>query len=49
LRLDGQGFESFDSDVLASDGTFGFGFWMPGDHPGCFCDAEPTILAADER
>lgn len=48
-RLDGQPFVNFDDDVLASDGTFGFAFWMPGDHGSCRCDSEPTILSADER
>jgi hypothetical protein len=49
MSLDGQSFENFDSDVLASDGTFGFGFWIPGDHAGCSCDAEPAIIGVDER
>lgn len=49
MSLDGQSFVSFDDDVLASDGTFGFGFWIPGDHAGCSCDAEPSIIGADER
>lgn len=49
LALDGQSFVSFDDDVLASDGTFGFSHWMPGDHAGDLCDCEPVILAADER
>lgn len=49
LSLDGQPFQNFDSDVLASDGTFGFAFWIPGDHSGCLCDAEPVVLGVDER
>lgn len=49
MSLDGQPFVSFDDDVLASDGTFGFGFWLPGDHAGCSCDVEPVILGVDER
>lgn len=49
MSLDGQPFVNFDDDVLASDGTFGFGFWLPGDHAGCSCDCEPAIIGADER
>lgn len=48
LALDGQSFVSFDDDVLASDGTFGFSHWMPGDHAGDLCDAEPVILGRED-
>lgn len=48
LSLDGATFENFDDDSLSGGGWTGFGYWMPGDHDGCRCDARPVILGADE-
>lgn len=48
-RLNGTPFVNFDDDVLASQGEFGWSHYLPGDHSGCLCDVEPSILGADER
>jgi len=48
-NLDGVTFQNFDDPVLANPNSFPpFGFYMPGDHTGCICDFEPTIIPADE-
>lgn len=44
--LDGTEFVNFDDDVLAvqaGDEWVG-DFYLPGDHDGCMCDVEPTIV-----
>jgi len=47
--LDGVTFQNFDDPVLANPSSFPpFGFYMPGDHTGCICDFEPTIIPAAE-
>jgi hypothetical protein len=48
-NLDGVTFQNFDDPVLANPNSFPpYGFYMPGDHTGCICDFEPTIIPADE-
>ena len=48
--LNGQSFDNFDDDILASEGEFGFDYYMPGDHDGCLCDFIPILLnPADEE
>jgi hypothetical protein len=45
LELDGVEFRNFDDDVLANPDSFPeFAYYMPGDHDGCLCDFEPTII-----
>lgn len=44
-ELDGETFENFDDPVLAIDGDWpDSGFYYPGDHDGCLCDFEMTII-----
>lgn len=48
-RLDGVVFTNFDDPKLAN--TSGFpatAFYIPGDHRGCRCDAEPIVLTPDQ-
>lgn len=48
-QLDGVTFQNFDDPVLANPNGFPpYGFYMPGDHTGCICDFEPTIIPAAE-
>jgi len=48
-NLDGVTFQNFDDPVLANPNAFPpYGFYMPGDHTGCICDFEPTIIPASE-
>lgn len=47
-RLSGRTFVNFDDDVLTnSNGWPPFSHYMPGDHAGCLCDAEPVIISPD--
>jgi hypothetical protein len=43
--LDGEIFDTFDSDVLAAGDWIG-DFYFPGDHDGCNCDITPIIAEA---
>lgn len=52
-ELDGVPFVNFDDDVLASGNASEDASWIgpflyPGDHDGCNCDFEPTLLDPDE-
>lgn len=46
--LDGTFAANFDSDQWSGGGWTGFGYWMPGDHDGCRCDARPVVLPVGE-
>src|SRR5690606_1919708 len=46
-RLAGVQFASWDDPRLVSAGWPGHGFYFPGDHRGCQCDAVPVIVAVD--
>lgn len=49
VRLSGVVFRNFDDPKLANTrGWPPFAFYIPGDHAGCKCDAEPIILAPAE-
>jgi len=44
LELDGEEFQTFDSEVLANDGSFpDYDYYAPGDHDGCSCDFTPLF------
>lgn len=46
-ELDGTDFANFDDDVLSIDGDWpDTGFYYPGDHDGCLCDFEPSVVEA---
>lgn len=47
-ELDGVTFTNFDDPVLSNDsGWPETAFYCPGDHRGCQCDYEPTIIPAE--
>lgn len=47
-KLDGKVFLNFDDDVLRNrDDWPDTPYFYPGDHPGCGCDFEPTIVEAE--
>lgn len=49
VSLDGTEFVNFDDAVLAnSEGWPDDAFYFPGDHSGCLCDYEPTVIAPGE-
>jgi hypothetical protein len=51
LQLDGIEFTSWEDDQLAiqpEDDWLGVDFYVPGDHDGCGCSAEPSVVPADE-
>lgn len=41
--LDGETFDTFDSDILAAGDWVG-DYYFPGDHDGCNCDFVPVII-----
>lgn len=43
--LEGVQFTDWSDPQLASAGWPGFGFYFPGDHKGCTCDAVPVMVA----
>lgn len=46
--LDGLTFSSYDDEALINLGDFpDFDHFFPGDHLGCVCTAEPTLLGPD--
>lgn len=48
-RLDGVVFRNFDDPKLKNNGTFpSVSYFIPGDHRGCRCDAEPIILTPEQ-
>lgn len=48
-RLDGVVFHNFDDPKLINGSGFPpFSHYMPGDHAGCRCDAEPIVITPDQ-